>query len=45
LAKEAAYWLELLETANFNVFEHAIRKPSHIQVPYKFYQAAKAGKF
>ena len=45
LAQEVEYFLDLLETNNFDIFDHQVRKNSLVKVPFKFYRAAKAGKF
>lgn len=45
LAQEVDYFLDLLETSNFNIFEPQFRRNSLFKVPNAFYKAGRAGKF
>ena len=45
LAQEADYFLETLESSNFDILDPKFRRLSRITVPNKFYAAARANRF
>ena len=45
LAQEAEYFLDTLESVNFDVFEPQFRKVSRFTVPHKIFNASKANQF